>query len=175
MNSISDGVNYIGNPQQRRFSRLVNSVWLVAIGFPVVLALLPLNAGGQGFHGGVSQKTAVGPSGLSIAHVGDTITATIRLRNSDLFSDSLTVTSIVDIVHHATGDVVTANLLMTPVTLTNLTGTSSLTQVQHIYTVLASDVVSNNFLFDEGRIGYFDNHDGPGQDHIPASLLGIQQ
>src|SRR5436190_12717167 len=58
----------------------------------LLLALiLGLPAYGQDFHGASIQKVPVGPSGLPLAHVGDPIMATIRVRNLDDFSDSITV------------------------------------------------------------------------------------
>src|SRR5215212_4023743 len=83
----------------------------------LLLALiLGIPAYGQNFHGASIQKVPVGPSGIPQAHVGDPIIATIRVRNLDDFEDSITVTSIVDVVHHNAGDVTTTNLLAAPVT-----------------------------------------------------------
>src|SRR5580765_11280 len=68
----------------------------------------------QGFHGAAILKNPVGPDGTPRAHVGDTITATITVMNLDDFLDTVTLSNIFDVVHHASGDVTTANLLPFP-------------------------------------------------------------
>src|SRR5438874_9874754 len=77
----------------------------------------------QAFHGASIQKNPVGPDGTARAHVGDTITATVTIMNLDEFLDTVTITNIVDVVHHASGDVTSANLLAMPVTLDSLFST----------------------------------------------------
>ena len=52
-------------------------------------------------HGGAILKLPTGPSGTARAHVGDPIKTIMRVINLDDFNDSLTITSIVDVVHHA--------------------------------------------------------------------------
>src|SRR6266850_2534047 len=72
----------------------------------------------QDFHGAAILKNPVGPDGTANAHVGDPITATITVMNLDDFGDTVTITNILDIIHHAGGDVPTGNLLLAPNTIT---------------------------------------------------------
>src|SRR6266508_2053814 len=67
----------------------------------------------------IMQKIPLGPNNTDKGHIGDLITVRIRVRNLDDFNDSLTITSIVDILKHATVTNITPNLLPAPVVLTN--------------------------------------------------------
>src|SRR5688572_23753166 len=82
-------------------------IWLALF----AAAFVSAPAFGQGFHGASIQKVPAGPDGTPRAHVGDTIMASIRVRNLDDFNDSITITSIVDVVHHNSGDITSPNLL----------------------------------------------------------------
>ena len=46
-------------------------------------------------------KNVVGPDGTARAHVGDVVTATLKVINLDDFSDLLSFTNVSDVVHHA--------------------------------------------------------------------------
>jgi uncharacterized repeat protein (TIGR01451 family) len=83
-------------------------------------------------HGATIQKVANPPSG----RVGDTITATIRVGYADDFGDTITVQSIIDTVHHTSGDVMTPNLLAAPVALSTV---GSFVEVTHTYVIQAGD------------------------------------
>jgi hypothetical protein len=132
----------------------------------LLLALiLGIPAYGQFFHGASIQKVPVGPSGIPQAHVGDPIMATIRVRNLDDFQDSITVTSIVDVVHHNSGDVTTTNLLASPVMLTNF---GDFIVVSTMYTVLPSD---GPVLTDDAQSGGIDNHDGTDGTMFPQDFF----
>ncbi len=108
---------------------------------------------GQGFHGASIQKTPTGPTGAAKAHVGETITARIRVRNLDEFEDTLLITNIVDVIHHGTGDVTTPNLLAAPVLLSYL----QFVQTTNTYIVQPTDPA---VLMDDAIAGGIDNHDG---------------
>jgi uncharacterized repeat protein (TIGR01451 family) len=119
----------------------------------------------QLFHGASIQKNPVGPSGLPQAHVGDTITAAIRVRNVDDFGDSLTITSIVDIVYHTSITETSANLLLAPVNLVNFGDSVTVTNT---YLVLPGDP---DVLQDDGLAGGIDNHDGAGGSGIKQDFF----
>jgi hypothetical protein len=125
-------------------------VWLALF----AAAFVSAPAFAQDFHGASIQKNPLGPDGTPRAHVGDTIMAAIRVRNLDDFNDTITVTSIVDVVNHNSGSVTSINLLPAPVTLTNF-GESVI--VNHAYPVLPGD---GPVLTDDGQSGGIDNHDG---------------
>ena len=140
----------------------------------------------QFFHGASIQKNPTGPTGQPRAHVGETVTTRIRVRNLDDFGDSLTVTNIIDVIHHTSGDEITTNLLT--FSGTNVTfggsgqrGTNGIDQsgiisstndallpgfgdsvtVVHYSTVLPGDGATFPFvLMDDAMAGGFDNHDG---------------
>ena len=120
----------------------------------------------QFFHGAILQTAAVGPSGQPRAHVGDSINATIRVRNNDDFEDSLTITNLHYVVHHSRGaaDVVSSNLLTAPVMLTFFA--AFVTRNYH-YEVWPDDgaVLEDNPVA-EGT----DNHDGVDGSNIPQSF-----
>jgi uncharacterized repeat protein (TIGR01451 family) len=130
----------------------------------LAVAAAPSVARAQLLHGAAIQKTPVGPSGLSKAHVGDTITARIRVTNLDDFEDTLTITNIVDVVHHASGDETSPNLLAAPVTLAY---TERVT-VTNTYVVLPGDP---DPLLDDAQAGGIDNHDGIGGSHVPQDFF----
>ena len=90
----------------------------------------------QQFHGATILKTVTGPGGAVNASEGDTVTAYIRVLNTDDFACNLTINEISDVVHHASGDVATGNLLAAPVILV---GYGSYVDVSHNYTVEAGD------------------------------------
>jgi len=116
-------------------------------------------------HGAGILKNPIGPSGLPKAHVGDVVVTPIRVINFDSFGDSITVTNIVDVVHHASGNATSANLLSSPVTLTNY---FEWVDVLHQYVVLPSDP---DYLLDDGSAKGLDNHDGPGGSGVRSSFL----
>jgi len=117
------------------------------------------------FHGASIQKNPAGPSGLPKAHVGENITAAIRVRNVDDFNDSLTITSIVDIVHHGTGDTRSANLLLAPV---NLPSFGNSVTVTNVYPVVPGDP---DILTDDAEAGGIDNHDGDGGSQLKQDFF----
>src|SRR5438552_7843530 len=93
--------------------------WLIVLlmnGLCVILLSAP-PANCQMFHGAAIFDNPVGPDGTARAKVGDKITVTITVLNLDDFLDTVTVTNIVDVVHHASGAITSSNLLATPVTL----------------------------------------------------------
>jgi hypothetical protein len=106
------------------------------------------------FHGASIQKEPIGPHNTPVAHVGDPIRSVIRVRNEDSFSHPLVITSIVDVVHHASGDVVSSNLLTAPVTL-NSQGDFVL--VTNVYLTKAGD---GPFLTDDAQAGGYDTGGG---------------
>jgi len=118
----------------------------------------------QLFHGAAIFKTPVGPDGSSRAHVGDTITATLTVVNLDDFLDTSTITNLLDVVHHASGDVTSTNLLASPVTLDSyLAGGIDTIELTHRYVVLPGDEnLPESLLFDDAEAGGLDNHDGLG-------------
>ena len=116
--------------------------------FPlVVLALvlgLSLSLAGQvgaQFHGATIQKIVLGPGGAGNASVGDTVNASIRVTNTDDFDHALNITSISDVVHHASGDVATGNLLPAPgwVELAPMGDPGDSVVVWHTYVVEVGD------------------------------------
>jgi len=131
------------------------------VAFFVFLTLAISNTAiGQIFHGAVILKTPRGPDGTATARVGDIITATITVMHADEFFDTLTITSIVDVVHHASGDVVSPNLLPMPVTLDAFINPSIV--VTHQYPVLpGDDSFPDRLLKDDAIAGGIDNRDGP--------------
>ena len=136
-----------------RIIRLRGAVVLCALIAAFAAAIVP-SANAQFFHGASIQKNPVGPSGAAKAHVGDTITAGIRVRNVDDFEDSLTITSILDVVHHTIGDQTSPNLLPAPVNLANF---GDFVTVTNTYLVLPGDP---DVLQDDALAGGIDNHDG---------------
>src|SRR5262249_48370686 len=122
-------------------------------------------ASAQDFHGAAILKTPLGPDGTPRAHVGDTITASITILNLDDFEDTVTLTNIVDIVHHKTGDVTTTNLLVVPVTLASYisaTGGVFELDLTNTYLVLPGDeTFPDGLLKDDAQAKGRDNHDGP--------------
>src|SRR6266404_2732407 len=115
------------------------------------------------FHGAAIFKTPLGPDGTQRAHTGDVITATLTVMNLDDFLDTHTITNIVDIVHHASGDATTPDLLSAPVTLDSYLafGTDTVT-VTTTYLVLPEDrFLKDGLLPDDAQAGGMDNHDGP--------------
>jgi len=131
----------------------------------LVAALLAAPAFAQDFHGASIQKFPAGPDGTPRAHVGDPIMASIRVRNLDDFNDSLTITSIVDVVHHTSGDVTTPNLLASPRTLTNF---GDFVIVQTMYLVQPGD---GPVLTDDAQSGGIDNHDGINGTFFPQDFF----
>src|SRR5947209_4984300 len=137
MNSTTDGSNNIENQRQGLDKRLARFSGSMGLGLFLLLGAMPnLAPGAQ--HGAGIFKNPIGPPPLfsSMVHTGDIITATIRVRNLDSFGDSLTITNIVDMVHHASGDTTSPNLLAAAVTLTNF---GDFVAVSNSYPVLASD------------------------------------
>src|SRR5262245_2491384 len=82
----------------------------------IAVMIFPITGQAQTFPNGLSM-TVAGPDGSPRSHVGETITAVIRMRNTDDFNDSLLITNIQDIIHHTSGGVTTPNLLPLSVTL----------------------------------------------------------
>jgi len=113
--------------------------------FPIlalVLALglaLPMAAPvmAQVVHGISIVKGVEGPSGTDVAHVGETATATIIVTNADTAGHAIRIDSIVNVVHHTSGDVSSGELLVAPVTLPALGNSVTVT---HSYTVKSDDV-----------------------------------
>jgi len=140
----------------------------------IVLATLaffcPLAQGQVQFHGAAILKTPVGPDGVTPnARVGDTVRATITVMNMDDFGDTITITNIFDIVHHASGDAISPNLLTAPVTLSSpiFVGGISSVDVSYTYQVLPGDAnLPFGILPDDARAEGTDNHDGPGGTHL---------
>jgi len=118
-----------------------------------VFGVIALTGGGdraqaqqQQFHGASIQKVCAGPNGNAAvprAREGDTVTCTIRVTNIDDFGDALTINSIVDVVHHRSGDVSTGNLLAAPVVLA---AKGDSVERLHTYVVAVAD---NDPLFDD--------------------------
>jgi len=135
------------------------AVFLLALG-----VVFTPEARAQFFHGASIQKNPVGPTGLPKAHVGDTITAAIRVRNVDDFEDTLVITSIVDIVYHTSLTTTSANLLATNVPLPTFGDSVTVTNT---YPVLPGDP---DVLQDDAEAGGIDNHDGT-QPGIPQDFL----
>ena len=131
-------------------------VWVilgVALVAALVFGVMALNAGGDQaqadefqFHGASIKKACVGPNGDAAnpkAREGETVTCTIRVTNDDDFGCELTINSISDVVHHASGDVPTGNLLAAPVALP---AKGDFVDVSHSYVVEVGD---NNPLRDD--------------------------
>ena len=85
----------------------------------LALALGPfLRPSGQAQeHGASVQKVVHGPDQTERAHVGDTVTNFFRVRNFDGFMDTLTITSIVDVIQSGSGPVFSPNLMAGPTNL----------------------------------------------------------
>ena len=94
------------------------------------------------FHGASINKIVLGPGDAYYAREGDTVTAYIQITNNDDFNCNLTINSISDVVHHASGDVATGNLLAAPV---YLTFKGDYVKVNHTYVVEIGD---NDPLYD---------------------------
>src|SRR5947209_5691313 len=108
MNSIIDGCSLAGYrscQQKRLFAALSSEVGLALFIFFAVFSAEAAN------HGAGIFKVPTGPLGVPKAHVGETITAAIKVQNLDDFGDTITFSSITDIVHHATADAPSANLI----------------------------------------------------------------
>ncbi len=167
MNSRSGGCNYIGSPQSCWGSLFAKLGGLSGLCLFLLLAASPHLASAAN-HGAGIFKNPLGPNLTPRAEVGQTITASIRVRNLDGFGDSLTITSIVDIVYHGApaGIITSANLLPAPVTLTNF---NDFVDVIHTYPVLPEDAALTNLL-DNAIAGGIDNHDGPGGSHFPQNF-----
>jgi hypothetical protein len=127
---------------------------------------------GQSFHGAAIFNDPVGPDGTARAQVGDKITVTITVMNLDDFMDTVTVTNIVDVVHHATDTLTSSNLLTAPVTLDSYLepGTNTI-EVTHTYVVLPGDEnLPNSLLPNEAQAYARDNRDGPSGTHSPVPI-----
>ncbi len=72
------------------------------------------------YHGIAIQKVQYGPGGDVFAQEGDTVDVYIRVRNIDDYGHSVQVNGIYDVVHHASGNVPSGNLLLAPVTIATL-------------------------------------------------------
>ncbi len=118
----------------------------------------------QLFHGAAIFKNPLGPDGTPRAHVGDTITDTLTVMNLDDFLDTITITNLVDVVHHASGNIISSNLLSSPVTLDSyLAGGIDTIEMTHGYLVLPGDEnLPQGLLLDDVQAGGLDNHDGVG-------------
>ena len=130
---------------RKLFSR--KPVWVIlglALVAALVLGVMALNGGDNQaqavepqFHGAGIKKFCVGPDGVTPkAREGDTVTCTIRVTNVDDFACALTINSISDVVHHASGDVSTGNLLAAPVILP---AKEDFVDVSHSYVVEVGD------------------------------------
>jgi len=91
------------------FSKTIALAGLVALA-----ASKPVAAPAQYFRTVLVDENPVGPDGTPRAHVGDTITDTVRVINEDDFGDTVTVNSVTNVVHHGAGDAVSGNLLAGP-------------------------------------------------------------
>lgn len=136
------------------------------IAIVMTLFFLCLTAKAQ-FHGIEVYKNIVSPQP---ANVGDTITAVIGVVNLDEFGDSVTISSIVDVVHHAVGDETSVNLISTPV----LVFPGNFYEVTVNYTVLALDNTLTNqwtyplaVLQDDAFVIGTLNRDGPNEVGVP--------
>jgi hypothetical protein len=115
-------------------------------------------------HGAAILKAPVGADGTSRAHVGETVTNFIRVINLDTFFDTLTITSIVDVVFSGTGAVTSPNLLGAPMTISF----GQRIDVFHNYVVQPSDP---DLLLDEAQTRGIDNRDGPGVGGLPDDFF----
>jgi hypothetical protein len=114
-----------------------------------------------------------------VARVGETVTAIISFQNQNevgLTPGTYTISSIVDVVHHANGDEVSPNLLPggLPVTLLprDFDLSRSFIVVTNTYVVRAGDE-GLGFLTDDARANGFDNHDDVLGD-IPLPFVPFQ-
>src|SRR5438105_2015485 len=169
MNSTFDGSDQFGNPPHRPRRLLAGLSGLLGLGFALMLAATPESALAAN-HGAGIFKVPVGPLGTPRAEVGQNITASIKVQNLDDFGDSLTIGSITDAVHHASGHVLSPNLI--PGSISLLAGSAFLSNnmvvlpkkfdfvvVTHIYPVLPGDAARTNLLDDAIALG-IDNHNG---------------
>src|SRR6266850_331252 len=134
---------------------------LVAV---LCLALPSRVFAGHDFAVGVDVAGPNGNFGNATAHLGDTITARLSITNADTFLDHITITNIHDIIHYASGDVQTPNLLAAPVTLAFGQGIV----VTHTYiaapgNAAASPTAGNaTVLSDDAQFMGVDNRDAAG-------------
>jgi hypothetical protein len=135
----------------------------VKVFIPLVGLVLAMSTSGgvaQGFPVFNFLATPRGPDGTQRAHVGDTITTSIRFQNTDDFDDSLMVTNLVNIIGHNSGIITTSNLLPGPVLLPNF---GDFVWVTNTFTVLPGDGPN---LSCRGEFGAHHNADGPGTTHL---------
>lgn len=103
---------------------------------------------------------------------GELVTARISVLNLDDFQDTQTILSVIDVVHHASGDV-TNNLLITPVTIESYLVSTNNDELSVIttYPVLPEDKdLPFALLLDDCYIDGTDNHDGLGASFLPQSF-----
>jgi hypothetical protein len=150
------------------------SVFWTAVFTTAAMAVFSPSAWAQSLHGALVIRQAVGPTGLASAHVGDTVRSLIRVVNVDDFGDSVTVTSIVCVLHRGTGSVVTSNLLGAPVRLPPPPSSgfdacpgSCLTLV-HEYQIQPDD---GDVMTDHAEVGASDNFDAGGGLLLPLGFF----
>ena len=136
----------------KRIRILLPIVLIVAVLVSMFVMALPVAAGvGPAFHGISVVKSQAGPwPNPDIALAGDTVTVEIMVTNMDTTPHATRIDSIVDVVHHTSGNVSSGNLLSSPVTLP--TYLSSVT-VNYTYVVENGD---NNPLIDSASVAGVD-------------------
>src|SRR3954469_7516088 len=122
MNLISEESNLLENPKQRHQKWWDGSTRLAGLALLIAIVVMPQMGSAATNHGSAIFKNPVGPTLEAKGRVGDTIIATIRVRNMDSFGDSLTITSIVDVIHHALGGVETSPNLLTAANIAQFGG-----------------------------------------------------
>src|SRR5215813_8117082 len=95
-----------------------------SVGIFTLLAVLalPLAAGAQGAR---IEKVCLGPTGQPRARIADSFTCTITVTRTDDTGPPLRVDAIIDVVHHASGDVESGNLLASSVVLATTADSAS--------------------------------------------------
>jgi len=170
MNTPTD-TNQFQRQAQRLASKLVPRGLMSGALLAVLCLALPSRV--LAGHDVALGKDVAGPNGNfanATAHIGDTITARLSITNADTFLDHITITNIHDIIHYASGDVTTANLLAAPVTLAFGQGIS----VTHTYiaapgNAAASPTAGNaTVLSDDAQFMGVDNRDAAGG--LPTAL-----
>jgi hypothetical protein len=164
-------------PGKRWLFRALVCAWALALAAPMARGQFPMYS---------FIKYVLGPGGKPHAHVGDVVTTVIRYRNLDEFLDSHIVTNIFDVIHHASGDVQTSNLLAGRMSLAavgngNGVGASPKLVVpgvllnfgQSVNTTSTCVVLPGDgpLLLDDAVAGGIDNHDGVGGTYILQHFL----
>ena len=112
------------------------------LGFVLITLGMALpNACAQQGHSLAAEKIVRGPSGIAVAHVGDTVVVQINVYNFDFFGDAHLVTNVSDRVFHTSGTTDTGNLLPGlggSFTLTNLSDFKMIPSA-HTYVVQPDD------------------------------------